>query len=58
MVGGMANWSKNHILMAPGVVLLMDIASGNEKLSNLSNFAGSLGSIYNEFLKDNSQDKK
>jgi hypothetical protein len=44
--------------MATGVVSMIDIASGKEKLSNLSNFAAGTGSVYNEFLKDKSQDKK
>jgi hypothetical protein len=58
IVGGMTNWAKNPIPMAAGVVSMMDIASGKKKLSNLSNFAGGPGNVYNEFLKDKSQDKR
>jgi hypothetical protein len=31
-----------------------DVASGKEKLSNLSNFAAGLGDVYNRFLKEKS----
>ena len=57
IVGGMTNRAKNPIPMTARVVSMMDIASGKEKLSNLSNFAAGPGSFYNEFLKDKSQDK-
>ena len=58
IVGGMTNWAQNPIPMASGLITMMSIASGKEKLSNLSSFAAGPSNIYNEFLKDKSQDKK
>ncbi len=58
IVGGMTNWAQNPIPMASGLVTMMSIASGKEKLSGLSSFTAGPGNVYNEFLKDKRQDKK
>ena len=57
IVGGMTNWAKNPIPMAAMGWSMMYIASGKEKLSGLSSFTAGPGNLYNEFLKDKSQDK-